>query len=239
MSGYNSPDSGFNKYDPISPVRDQLSIDAVNQLRVKAWNQVMLAFGAVAIVGLVYIASEVTVWTGGLLIAGAWVFNSLRTLRAANQEIIALESTYGVALKTELPTMTKIGIALAVPVAVLAGVGAVNTYDPSILGIGGVSGNQNSSDELPRIVKTVELTESEATDSGFEFALGVDIWVPQTCSEAILYWHTENSSGTSFSNFTNSYSSLSTGEVNELYMGTDAALSDEELYFVTDSVECI
>jgi hypothetical protein len=135
--------------------------------------------------------------------------------------------------------VTKIGIVLAVPVAVIAGVGAVNTYDPSILGMSGFSGNQVSSDELPRIVKTVELTDSEATDSGYEFALGVDIWVPETCSKAILYWHTEDSAGTSFSNFTNRYSSLTVGEVNELYMGTDAALSADELYFVTDSVECI
>ena len=257
------------------PTRDKATIDAVNESRIKAWNQVMFALGTVAVVGIVYIASEVTVWTGGILIAGGWLFNSLRTLRSANKEILQLEEIYGVALKTEIPTITKVGIVLAIPVASISGVSAINTYDPYLFGSGGSSSSSTTlddptvieettepaftpsepavfpepstepysaaptTDEPPRIVRTVELTDAEFADSGFDYALGVDIWVPNSCTDLILYWHTEDDAGNYYSDYSNSYSSVSPGTVNEFYMGTNSPLSDEETYFATDSVECV
>ena len=240
----------------MQPMRDQSAIDEVNQSRVKAWNQVVLALGTVGIVGIVYMASEVTVWTGGLLIAGAWLFNSLRTLRAANQEIVSLEEIFGVALKTEIPTLTKVGVTLAIPFAVISGVSALNTYDPYLLGSVGISESsatndppftpsdpsvlpEPDADERPRVVETVELTDAELEESEFDYALGVDIWVPYECTDLILYWHTENAAGDRFYDYTNYYYSLTPGTVNELYMGTNDAVSDEEEYFATDSVACL
>ena len=276
MNDYSPFGSGFNKFSTVAPTRDQATIDAVNQSRVKAWNQVMYALGTVAIVGVVYIASEVTVWTGGLLIAGGWLFNSLRTLRAANQEILRLEEIYGVALKTEIPTVTKVGVTLAIPVALVAGVSAINTYDPYLFGSSSPSDSSISTedftnndvapdpvvtqyepaapvvptpepyteepaavDEPPRIVRTVDLTDAEFEDSGFDYALGVDIWVPYSCTDLILYWHTEDDAGNYYYDYSNSYSSLTPGTVNEFYMGTNSPLSDEETYFAPDSVECV
>ena len=262
-------------YPKNGPTRDQETIDAVNESRFKAWNQVMFALGTVAVVGIVYIASEVTVWTGGLLIAGGWLFNSLRTLRSANKEILELEEIYGVALKTEIPTITKVGIVLAIPVALISGVSAINTYDPYLFGSGESSSSSTTlddptvieettepaftpsepavfpepstepysaaptTDEPPRIVRTVDLTDAEFADSGFDYALGVDIWVPYSCTDLILYWHTEDDAGNYYYDYSNSYSSLSPGTVNEFYMGTNSPLSDEETYFATDSVECV
>lgn len=275
MSEFNSAGHNYNKFGPTSPPRDQVTIDAVNQSRVKAWNQVMFALGTVAIVGIVYMISAITVWTGGLLIAGAWLFNSLRTLRSANKEIVRLEEIYGVALKTEIPTVTKVGVTLALPVALISGVSAINTYDPYLFGSGGSSSSSTTlddptvieettepaftpsepavfpepstepysaaptTDEPPRIVRTVDLTDAEFADSGFDYALGVDIWVPYSCTDLILYWHTEDDAGNYYYDYSNSYSSLSPGTVNEFYMGTNSPLSDEETYFATDSVECV
>jgi hypothetical protein len=234
----------------------------------------MFALGTVAIVGVVYMISAITVWTGGLLIAGAWLFNSLRTLRLANQEIVRLEEIYGVALKTEIPTVTKVGVTLALPIALISGVSAINTYDPYLFGSGGSSSSSSTLDdptvteetpepaftpsetvalpepssepysaaptidEPPRIIRTVDLTDAEFEDSGFDCALGVDIWVPYSCSNLVLYWHTEDDAGNYFYDYSNYYTSLSPGTVNEFYMGTNDALSDEETYFATDSVEC-
>lgn len=274
MSDFPSFNNRINNFPSNGPTRDQATIDAVNQSRVKAWNQIMFALGTVAIVGIVYMVSTITVWTGGLLIAGAWLFNSLRTLRSANQEIVRLEEIYGVALKTEIPTATKVGVTLALPIALISGVSAINTYDPYLFGPGGNSSSSTtlddptvieettepafapsepavlpepstepysaapSTDEPPRIVRTVDLTDAEFEESGFDYALGVDIWVPYNCSNIVLYWHTEDDAGNYFYDYSNYYSSLSPGTVNEFYMGTNDAISDEETYFATDSVEC-
>lgn len=275
MNDYSPFGSGFNKFSPVARTRDQATIDAVNQSRVKAWNQVMFAIGTVAIVGIVYTASEVTVWTGGLLIAGGWLLNSLRTLRAANQEMLRLEEIYGFALKTEIPTVTKVAVTLAIPVAVIAGVSAINTYDPYLFGSSPATESSATTadssyndvapdpaftqyepaapvaptpepnieqpaavEQTPRIIRTVDLTDAEFEESGFDNALGVDIWVPYNCANLVLYWHTEDDAGNYFYDYSNYYTSLSPGTVNEFYMGTNDAISDEETYFAPDSVEC-
>lgn len=279
MNDYSPFGSGFNKFSPVAPTRDQATIDAVNQSRVKAWNQVMYALGTVAIVGIIptfFIASQATFWTIAFMLPIAWLLFSLQKLRASNKEIIRLEEIYGVALKTEIPTVPKAVITVAAPVALIAGFSVLTTFASNYSG-SNVAGDSSIStedftnndvapdpvvtqyepaapvvptpepyteepaavDEPPRIVRTVDLTDAEFEDSGFDYALGVDIWVPYSCTDLILYWHTEDDAGNYYYDYSNSYSSLSPGTVNEFYMGTNSPISDEETYFATDSVECV
>ena len=128
-------DEDFESQEVESAESIEEIADSLNAERIAAWRKVLLAIGSCAIVALVFVVTKTWIWTGGLLLAGSWVFRSVRLLRAANNELVEFENSTGTAFKASLPTWMKVSIALAIPGTVILGLQAVTVYDPSILGL--------------------------------------------------------------------------------------------------------
>jgi hypothetical protein len=204
----------------------------LNQERFAAWRTLLLALGSCAIVALVFISTKTWIWTGGLLLAGSWVFRSVKSLREANAQLVAQERLTGSALKAPLPTWIKACSMLAVPVIAVLGIQALNQYDPSILAS---AGNQPYLDSPP----SFQPTDAEGNASDFRWYAGAQVVLPDVCSVLTLNWHTEDKSSNEISNYSNKFNSgLLMDSSNRLVFGTNADVSDTEVYFVPDSVSC-
>lgn len=266
------PEFGRELNSPVVPQ----NMDEFNAIRQSAWRSILLATASCAAVAIVYIFSQSLVWTGGLLLAVGWIWRSSQALREANQEIVFEEKRTGLALKQPLPSWMTGSLVLGIPLTLVLGASALNTYDPYLFGgnagsnysstdntglyspepeentlyspapvetsdpasTSGGSSSSNGDDLYPSIVRTVDLTDAELQDSTFEWAIGVDVWVPEVCNELTVYWHTEDDFGNYYNDYYNWYQDLELGQVNELYMGTDDSLTDDEQLFVTDRAEC-
>lgn len=121
--------------DFFSSASIQEAADSLNAARIDAWRKVLLAVGSCALVALVFVSTKTWIWTGGLLLAGSWLFRSVVTLRTANKNLVEFETSTGTAFKAPLPTWIKVSVALAIPATLVLGAQAVTIYDPSILGL--------------------------------------------------------------------------------------------------------
>lgn len=154
----------------------------INASRHRAWRSILLALAVTGIVGIVYIYSQTLVWTGGLLLSGGWLWNSIKNLRTANNELANIETEHLVSLKSPLPTPMKIGLILGTPVLAFLALGALTTYDPSLL----------------------ETDSTYTSDSNNSYSSSTDTWSTST--------DTSTSSDTSSNSLNNSSGSTSEAE---------------------------
>lgn len=225
------------------------NIEELHEIRLSAWRSIVLATASCAAVAVVYIFSKSLVWTGGLLLAAGWIWKSFLELRVANQEIISEEKRTGLALMQPLPSWINVSLVLGIPLTLVLGASALNTYDPYLFGgsssssggsssSSGGSSSSQADDLTPSVIETVELTDEELEYSTFEWSVGVNVWVPEVCNKLTVYWHSEDDFGNVFEEYYNWYDDLLLGQVNELFMGTDDSISEEETSFLADRAEC-
>jgi len=200
----------------------------LNAVRLKAYKNIFFAVLSLAAVGAVYLATQSLVWTGGILLAGSWLWNSYRTFRVTSAQLGSYEILANMSLKEPVPTALKLGIVIGVPAALILGVSALGSYDPSLVPWGQAQ---------PTIVEMYVPSDSENVNNYSHYS-GVVLDIPSECSALTISGKIEDSAKNEIGSYVNEFDStqISATTSAHLVVGTNESIPDGSYITVNEAL---